>query len=63
MKRKEIRNRETNRRVFDAVYEDGNKVSLEVKLGRSKCTEKIDLKDVLQQIEEGRDEGSAHMTI
>ena len=55
MRRKEIRNRETNSRVFDALYEDGNKVSLEVKLGgRHRGTEKIDLEDVLQQIEEGR---------
>ena len=56
MKRKEISNRETNKRLFDAVYEDNNKVSLEVKLGRNKSTEKIDLRDVLQQIEEGKEE-------
>lgn len=56
MRRKEIRNRDTNKRLFDAVYEDGNKVSLEVKLGRNRNPEKIDLKDVLQQIEEGKEE-------
>lgn len=56
MKRKEIRNRETNRRLFDAVYVDGNKIFLEIKLGRNKTTEKIDLRDVLQQIEEGKEE-------
>lgn len=32
MKRKQIRSRETNNRLFDAVYEDGDKVSIEVKL-------------------------------
>ncbi|MDY2990627.1 MAG: hypothetical protein SOR91_04040 [Hornefia butyriciproducens] len=54
MKRKQIRSRETNNRLFDAVYEDGDKVSIEVKLGRNKPTEKIDLADVLKQIEEGK---------
>ena len=54
MKRKQIRSRETNTRLFDAVYEDGDKVSIEVKLGRNKPTEKIDLADVLKQIEEGK---------
>lgn len=54
MKRKQIRSRETNNRLFDAVYEDGDKVSIEVKLGRNKPTEKIDLAEVLKQIEEGK---------
>lgn len=54
MKRKQIRSRETNNRLFDAVYEDGDKVSIEVKLGRNKPAEKIDLADVLNQIEEGK---------
>lgn len=54
MRRKQIRSKETNNRLFDAVYEDGDKVSIEVKLGRNKPTEKIDLADVLKQIEEGR---------
>ena len=54
MRRKQIRNKETNRRLFDALYEDGDKVSIEVKLGRNKPAEKIDLADVLKQIEEGK---------
>lgn len=54
MRRKQIRNKETNRRLFDAVYEDNDKISLEVKLGRNKPAETIDLEDVLQQIEEGK---------
>ena len=54
MRRKQIRSKETNNRLFDAVYEDGDKVSIEVKLGRNKPTEKIDLAEVLKQIEEGK---------
>lgn len=54
MRRKQIRNKETNNRLFDAVYEDGDKVSIEVKLGRNKPTERIDLAEVLKQIEEGK---------
>lgn len=61
MKRKKIRNRETNRRLFDAVYEGDNKVSLEFKLGRNKMTEKVDLRDILQQIEEGKTEDSINL--
>lgn len=54
MKRKQIRNAETNRRVFDALYEEDDKILIEVKLGRNKPAEKIDLEDVLRQIEEGK---------
>ena len=56
MKRKQIRNAETNRRVFDALYEEDDKILIEVKLGRNKPAEKIDLEDVLRQIEEGKQE-------
>lgn len=54
MRRKSIRNRDTNNRLFDALYGDDNKVSIEVKLGRNKSAEKIALDDMLQQIEEGK---------
>ena len=63
MKRKQIRSKETNNRLFDAVYEDGDKVSIEVKLGRNKPTEKIDLADVLKQIEEGKREPETKLYI
>lgn len=56
MNRKSIRNRNTNRRLFDAVYDDNDHVNIEVKLGKGRTAEVIPLEDVLQQIEEGKNE-------
>lgn len=56
MRRKQIRNKETNNRLFDALYEDGDKISIEIKIRKKKVVEKIDLIDVLEQIEEGKHE-------
>lgn len=59
MIKKEIRNSGSGKsakpRLFDAVI-DGNNIYLEVKNEKTKVIEKIELKEVLRQIEEARRE-------
>ena len=55
MRRKKISNPDTKKRMFDAVYDDKGRVSIEVKLEKRQL-ESIDLQVLLQEIEEGKKE-------
>ena len=55
MRRKKILNPDTKKRMFDAVYDDKGRVSIEVKL-ENRPRESIDLQILLKEIEEGKKE-------
>ena len=55
MRRKQILNPDTKKRMFDALYDDKGGVYIEVKL-ENRPRESIDLQVLLQEIEEGKTE-------